>query len=167
MLPDEFEERWQFLTRSAIDEKWFNSLLAIYRRLTPSQNAELRWRLGWSAELCVPPPDADVFGAGWSERIRSHFRDHASLVQFMVSSAAFWAADYRDQIIDLAGMYHAAILAGLDPDEVFTEAASQLAPAIAEHIHNFRRRPDKDLSLYGYCAVRHPDGHVHLTVAGF
>jgi len=69
--------------------------------------------------------------------------------------------DVREQIMDLAPMYHAVVRAGADPAEIFRMAATIARDAdFSSFLEEFISRPDDDKSLkaLGFREVTHADG---------
>jgi hypothetical protein len=73
-----------------------------------------------------------------------------------------WLADdVRDQIRDLAPMYHAALRTGADPAEIFRMAAGAARDnAFSSFLEDFLSRSDdeKSLKALGFREVNHADG---------
>jgi hypothetical protein len=53
--------------------------------------------------------------------------------------------DYRDIIVSLAFLHHAARRAGIDPDPFFREVAGLARPKTKEFIHSFLERDEADI----------------------
>jgi len=152
------ESRWEELRGLAISPEWFNNLRDFYRDCDARQHAELRRRLGWSIADCQTP--VDPFAADFSERVRPHLVDAQSCVRrFAPMIGEGWKIDFRDGLIFMVGLYHACILAGLDPDAVFAGIAAQL-PEIRKNINAFAAR--REWLFPCYEPVRLRNGHVHV-----
>jgi hypothetical protein len=69
--------------------------------------------------------------------------------------------DMRDQIRDLAPMYHATVRTGADPAEIFRRAAGVARDNdFSSFLEDFLSRPDdeKSLEALGFREVNHADG---------
>jgi hypothetical protein len=71
-----------------------------------------------------------------------------------------YSTDWRDVIIRMAPLYHAAVRIGVDAEELFDEAASYSENEVAGNLSAFPRRSPENRSLqaFGYKAVVEPDG---------
>jgi hypothetical protein len=95
-----------------------------------------------------------------SVAVRSHRSE--PLIEGLLALDLGWPTpDVREQIRDLAPMYHAALKLGIDPVMTF-RAAEAIArdDAYADFLENFLSRPEEDKSLeaLGYREFSAPDG---------
>lgn len=69
-------------------------------------------------------------------------------------------ADWRDNVTKLAPLYHSAVKIGIDPQSLFTEAASYGNNEVAEVIRDFSQREPEDRSIeaFGYKETYESDG---------
>jgi hypothetical protein len=89
-------------------------------------------------------------------------RNSDSITEGLIALRLGWPAqDVRDQIRDLAPMYHAALKAGADPTALFRSAAGIARDNdFTSFLEEFVSRPDDDNSLeaLGWREVDHADG---------
>src|SRR5262249_16995703 len=71
-----------------------------------------------------------------------------------------YSKDWRDGIIRMAPLYHAAGQIGVDPEQLFVEAASYANNDVAKDLAEFPRRKPEERSLeaMSYRIVHEPDG---------
>jgi hypothetical protein len=76
--------------------------------------------------------------------------------------------DWRDILVALGLLHHAATRVGFDADQLFRKISSLAEPGTAELIHGFSRRPrcDKQLRSWGYEEVETAGG-IGLIQGGF
>lgn len=110
------------------------------------------------------PPRAGGFLTCFAERmatlgVRKQSRQILleGLVALVVES---YKEDFRDNLINLAPLYDAALRTGVDPQALFNEAASYLNNAPARDIAEFPRRKleDRDLASMGFIESSDADG---------
>ena len=66
--------------------------------------------------------------------------------------------DWRDDMVGFALYHYAARQLGLDPIELFDEAARYAIPELAALMNKFGRRSDITLNAFGWRRVETPDG---------
>jgi len=71
-----------------------------------------------------------------------------------------YSADWRDNLTKLAPLYHSAVKIGVDPQSLFTEAATYGNNEVAEIIRDFPQREQESRSIeaFGYKEDYEPDG---------
>jgi hypothetical protein len=76
--------------------------------------------------------------------------------------------DWRDILVALGLLHHAATRAGLDADQVFRDMSMLAEPGTAELVQDFRSRPrsDKKLNSWGFEEVETDEG-IGLIQGGF
>jgi hypothetical protein len=117
------------------------------RETRVSQSAAVRNSRGMEhADL---PPDVDPVS---TRAIRSGsaqvLRDE--LHRLLVDGESTWVRDWRDLLIALAPLYDCARRLGLDPATVFSVAAAEGPPTLAEHVKAFGARTDIALAAFGF-----------------
>lgn len=91
--------------------------------------------------------------------VREHSR--SCLLQGLVALIVEnYRTDWRDVILRMAPLYHAASRIGIDAEELFDEAASYSDNEVAGNLSAFPRRKPEDRSLkaFGYKEVLESDG---------
>jgi len=106
-----------------------------------------KWRLPDAARLLLPQAEPGAPEA----RLR------ALLVHQAIDGGE---VDYRDNLMGIVLLYHAAVRLALDPDRLFEETAGISAPSMAALLRSFPRRASEDRSLaaFGYAERPTPDG---------
>lgn len=71
--------------------------------------------------------------------------------------------DARENMLILSLVNHSAIKIGIDPKQLFEEAACHTSPDVARHFHEFvgRRIEDKSIHAMGYSEGVCPDGFTY------
>lgn len=91
--------------------------------------------------------------------VRENSRQHLlrGLIALIIEN---YSIDWRDVITCMAPLYHASGRIGVDPQELFDDAASYADNEVAGNLAAFpRRRPeDRSLQAFGYKEVLEPDG---------
>jgi hypothetical protein len=67
--------------------------------------------------------------------------------------------DARNALLRFALLHHSATQLGVDPQELFDDAATLAPPSVAEAMRRFPRREpeDRTLAAMGYRESRNPD----------
>ncbi len=150
---------------------WMAALLAMQDR----ESASIA--LG-GAFLAAPPAERTAVRAGWpfgaewpwpsqwrlactrGERGTPHERIVASLV-LMVLEAPL---DEREGVLMLAVVYHGSLLAGLDPDAIFSMVAAAAPAPAAAALKAFvaRSAPDKAMAAFALEVRTNADGEQEL-----
>jgi hypothetical protein len=114
--------------------------------------------------LRLTPRYRQLFGSFGVRSAAVAVRSHRSepLVEGLVALALGWPTeDVREQIRDLAPMYHATLKLGIDPEATFRKAEAIVrAGQFTEFLEDFLNRSEQDKSLkaLGYSEVNPPDG---------
>jgi len=165
MDPAAFQQQLRWLTAAPPGDAWFAILRNVYRQPSRKQREQLRHMLGSSDEDCHEPDDA--FAADFADRHRLHVRTAESFRLYLLSQAnGSYLEDSRDALLHIAGLYYLLILRGFEPDVELNSVANTCAPNSASTLRSFVRRPDKELALWRYEAVRRADGSVTLQCLG-
>jgi hypothetical protein len=95
------------------------------------------------------PPDVDPVS---TRVIRSGPADVLTdeLHRLLVEGESTWVRDWRDLLIALAPLHDCARRLGVDPAAVFSAAASEGPPTLAEHVRQFGARTDVTLAAFGF-----------------
>src|SRR6266480_3615749 len=82
----------------------------------------------------------------------------AGLVRVIEEREDEWTRDWRDLLLALAPYHDCARRLGLDPAQVFAEAAEQSPPALQEIVREFGRREDVTPAAFGFYVEETADG---------
>ncbi len=88
-------------------------------------------------------------------------QDRKLLKLGLVAAGLVWpVADWRDVLVVLPVLYHAAGMLGMDPAQLFHEVGSLFGGEVEAELTGFLERSDEDKSLavMGYKLIREPDG---------
>lgn len=121
-----------------------------------------RIREGWDFRAQWVYPDSRRLACSINESHSSRERALASLAYYAIDEKR--RSDRRDDLVDLAIIYHACIAGGLDPVEVFEEVASVSSPATAGFFMDFvnRRLEDRSMAAFMLVAEKTPDGEIEI-----
>jgi hypothetical protein len=82
----------------------------------------------------------------------------AGLVGVIGQREEEWTRDWRDLLLALAPYHDCARRLGLDPAEVFDEAAERSPAALREVVREFGRRSDVTSAAFGFFVEDTPEG---------
>jgi hypothetical protein len=82
----------------------------------------------------------------------------AGLLRVIVDSREVWERDWRDLLLALAPYHDCARRLGLDPAEVFDEAAERSPESLRDVVRRFGRREDVNTAGFGFYVEETPDG---------
>lgn len=127
-----------------------------------------RWlnldELSRNAALSQISEDYQFVFLAYSERmaslaVRDHNREYIFL-GLLALGLDGWRFDWRENLLVVCLHYDAAKRIGLNPDELFEEAAKLLPNEASKGLQAFLRRPEKDKSLeaMGYVTTTDADG---------
>jgi hypothetical protein len=110
----------------------------------------------------IPPKQLSLFGIFSHRAATLSVRNGVSdmLLYGLVADAIanYVVPDKRDVMIGLAVHHHCAHKLGLDPAEIFAQAAQYATPHMAELLITFGHRTDIHLRSFGWRELKTPEG---------
>jgi hypothetical protein len=145
MDDDAFRQRLAMIREHRDPAGAFLKLAALYRAADPAQRAAIRSEWPFGRRWRPPPDDAvllpDPAGVSSEQRLR------AALLYHVIEGGRI---DYRDNLVSIAVLYHAALRLGLDVTALFEEMAGLSGETMAELLRSFLRRSPEDRCLWAF-----------------
>jgi len=91
-------------------------------------------------------------------RERDPQRLRGGLARVIAEGEDEWTRDWRDMLLALAPYHDCARRLGLDPRQVFDEAADSSPPALREIVREFGRREDVTPAAFGFYVEETAEG---------
>lgn len=101
-------------------------------------------------------------GATRALRARSATMLRAGLLRLLTDDGAQWRADVRDLCVALAPYHDCATRLGLNPAEVFEEAAHDGPEELRADVRAFGRRRDVTPDAFGFAIEERSDGPAYV-----
>lgn len=160
MSPDLFESRLATILKLPDRAAAYYDLVDLMYAASEEQRALLRKGWDFAVEWTYPDPHRLAFRTGQLRSTRERAR--ASLAYQALNDLR--GEDDRDVLVGLAIEYHGCLFAGLDPNEMFEDAARICTPSTAAFFRAFAARSESDKSMraFGLVAESDRDGNTNV-----
>jgi hypothetical protein len=160
MSPELFQSRLAAILSLPDRAAAYYDLVDLMYAASGEQRAQLRNAWDFAVKWTYPDPHRLACRVGQPRSPRERAR--ASLAYQALNDLR--GEDDRDVLVGLAIEYHGCLFAGLDPIEMFEDAARICTPSTAAFIRSFaaRNESDKSMRAFGLVAESDRDGNTKI-----
>jgi hypothetical protein len=146
MHKDQFHHRLNEILKYPDPKEAFYKLSDLYRSVNESQREDIRQKWPFTRNWSLP--DQNTLACQVPGERACEQRIRASLIYNSIDDCR---SDWRETLVSLCQIYHSAIHAGVNTDEIFREVASLSSTKTAQIVIGFLERSEEYKSPEEFC----------------